>query len=205
MDNLSIWNSVKTPPKGAVRPINGGRLKGKSDISPQWRMLAMTEIFGPVGIGWKYVIERQWIEAGEGVERCAFCNISLYVKVGDVWSEPIPGTGGSAFVTQEKSGPFTSDEAHKMALTDALSVSMKALGVAADIYSGGNDFSVRHNTDTDGGDFLTDEQLAEIDGLIRETKTDIEKFCVYMKVKSICHIQKKNYEFAIKALERKRA
>jgi len=39
-------------------------------------------------------------------------------------------------VENESKGPHTSDEAYKMALTDALSVAMKALGVAADIYLG---------------------------------------------------------------------
>jgi hypothetical protein len=38
------------------------------------------------------------------------------------------------FIAKEKSGLYTSDEAYKMALTDAISVSCKALGIAADIY-----------------------------------------------------------------------
>ena len=50
------------------------------------------------------------------------------------WSKPIVGVGGSMFIAKEKSGPYTSDEAYKMALTDAISVSCKALGIAADIY-----------------------------------------------------------------------
>ena len=39
-------------------------------------------------------------------------------------------------IVNEKSGPHTSDEAFKMALTDALSVAMTRLGVASDIYMG---------------------------------------------------------------------
>ena len=34
----------------------------------------------------------------------------------------------------ESKGAYVSDECYKMALTDALSVAMKALGVAADVY-----------------------------------------------------------------------
>ncbi len=52
------------------------------------------------------------------------------------WSSPIPGIGGSMLVAKEQSGLHTSDEAYKMAITDALSVAMKMLGVAADIYAG---------------------------------------------------------------------
>ena len=50
------------------------------------------------------------------------------------WSDAIPGTGGSSLVAMERSGAYVSDEAYKMALTDALSVAMKSLGVAADVY-----------------------------------------------------------------------
>lgn len=100
-----------------------------------WRIQKMTEVFGTCGIGWRYEIIKQWLETFENQVR-AFCNINLFVKVGSEWSAAIPGTGGSSFVEQEKNGPYVNDECFKMALTDALSVSMKALGVAADIYMG---------------------------------------------------------------------
>ena len=50
------------------------------------------------------------------------------------WSAAIPGTGGSAFVTEEKSGLHTNDECYKMALTDAISVACKSLGFGANVY-----------------------------------------------------------------------
>ncbi len=40
------------------------------------------------------------------------------------------------FVINEKRGIHTNDECFKMAITDALSVAMKQLGMAADIYMG---------------------------------------------------------------------
>ena len=46
----------------------------------------------------------------------------------------IPGTGGSKFAAKEKSGVYVSDECFKMALTDALSVACKQLGIGADVY-----------------------------------------------------------------------
>ena len=49
------------------------------------------------------------------------------------------GTGGSKFSTMESRGQYVSDEAEKMAMTDALSVAMKAIGVAGDIYLGYSD------------------------------------------------------------------
>lgn len=134
MSNLDLYNKLKLVPQEAKKPIPGGRLKGMTDINPMWRIKTMTEQFGPCGIGWYYTIDKQWIEKGDGVEQKAFCNITLYFKHNGEWSIGIPGTGGSDFVTQETKGVFTSDEAFKMALTDALSVSMKAIGVAADVY-----------------------------------------------------------------------
>ncbi len=131
--NLSIYNKVRSVPQTALKTIGAGRLKGMSDVNPVWRILAMTDTFGVCGIGWKYEITKQWTETF-GNEVKGFCNINLYVKVDGEWSDAIPGTGGSSFVTIERNGAYVSDEVYKMALTDALSVAMKSLGVAADIY-----------------------------------------------------------------------
>lgn len=137
--NKDIWDKVKRPPESALKTIGGGRLKGMTDISPQWRYEVMTEIFGPCGVGWKYEIENLWTLPGSDDQVVAFAQIGLYVagKSSDgKWSEKIPGIGGSMLVTKEKAGLNTSDEAYKMAVTDALSVAMKQLGVGADIYMG---------------------------------------------------------------------
>lgn len=133
MGNLDLYNKLKVVPAEAIKPIQNGRLKGKSDINPMWRIKTMTEHFGVCGIGWKYVITKQWTETF-GTETKAYCNIDLFVKVDGQWSDAIQGTGGSSEVTMERNGSYVSDECYKMALTDALSVAMKALGVGADIY-----------------------------------------------------------------------
>jgi len=134
MNNLVIYDAVKTVPPNALKPIEAGRLRGKSDINPMWRIKMLTEQFGPCGIGWKYVITKQWLETGGKDEIAAFVNIDLFYKYNGEWSEAVPGTGGSSFVANEKNGPYVSDECFKMALTDAISVSCKALGFAADVY-----------------------------------------------------------------------
>ena len=64
----------------------------------------------------------------------AFCNINLYIKKDGEWSEAIPGTGGAMLVAKESKGLYSSDEAFKMALTDAISVACKAIGMGADVY-----------------------------------------------------------------------
>lgn len=134
MDNLTIYNEVRSVPDSAKRRIEAGRLKGKTDINPMWRIKALTEKFGPCGFGWKYVITDKRLEQGANGEVAAFLDIDLFVKADGVWSDAIPGTGGSAFVAKEKNGLYTSDECFKMALTDAISVACKALGFGADVY-----------------------------------------------------------------------
>ena len=133
-ENLKIYNAVRECPKEALKPISAGRLKGKSDINPMWRIKKLTELYGPAGIGWYYEIVKQWLETGANNEISAFCNINLYIKVNGEWSKPIQGTGGSSFVAKQNSGLYVSDECFKMALTDAISVACKALGFAANVY-----------------------------------------------------------------------
>lgn len=134
MGNLHLYNLGRSVPQEACKEIKAGRLKGMTDINPMWRIKKLTELFGSVGFGWYYEINKQWKEEGADGTVSVFCNISLYVKFNDEWSKPIEGTGGSTFVAKEAKGLYTSDEAYKMALTDALSVSCKALGIGADIY-----------------------------------------------------------------------
>ncbi len=134
MDNLQLYNSVRAVPDSAKKPIAGGRLKGMTDVNPMWRIKALTEQFGPCGIGWYTDITKQWMEPGSNGECAAFCNIDLYIKVNGEFSKPIPGTGGSMYIANERNGPYTSDECYKMAYTDALSVACKALGFGADVY-----------------------------------------------------------------------
>ena len=134
MDNMLIYNQGRVVPNEAQKPIKAGRLRGKTDINPMWRIAKLTEIFGPCGIGWKYVITKREMIPGANSEISCFVDIDLFYKWEGAWSEAVPGTGGSSYVAKESGGLYTSDECFKMALTDALSVACKALGIGADIY-----------------------------------------------------------------------
>lgn len=135
MDNMTIYNAVKTVPQEAQRTIQSGRLKDFTDINPMWRIKTLTEQFGMCGFGWYFDIDREWLEpANTSGETACFVEISLYIKVDGEWSKPIKGIGGNKFLTQETKRMYMSDECYKMALTDALSVACKSLGIGADIY-----------------------------------------------------------------------
>ncbi len=146
MSNMEQYDNLRTPPADALKEIKGGRLKGKTDISPQWRYEAMTRAYGPIGSGWTYAINRVWREDGVNGSVFAFAEIAVRVKVGPEWSEPIPGIGGSELISKESGGLYGNDEGYKMAVTDALSVALKMLGVGADIYRGLWDGSKYRNT-----------------------------------------------------------
>lgn len=136
MENLEIYNKLKTPPENALKTIQAGRLKGYSDINPQWRIEIMTEIFGICGIGWKFNITNQWLENASDSQVFAFVNIDLYIKHNGEWSDAIPGTGGTLLITKESKGLYSDDEAYKKSLTDALGNAMRFIGVGSDVYRG---------------------------------------------------------------------
>lgn len=133
MEKMDIYNRVRSVPDEAKKAISAGRLKGMTDINPLWRIKKLTEEFGPCGIGWWTKVTDRWTET-VGDETCAFVDLELYIKVGDEWSKPITGSGGSKLATKERSGVYVSDECYKMAETDALSVACKKLGIGADVY-----------------------------------------------------------------------
>lgn len=136
---MKIYNQLKAVPEEAKKTITGGRLNGMTEIKPMWRIQKLTETFGMAGFGWKTEVTNKEIIDGANGEKIAIVDINLYVKMDTEWSEPIHGTGGSSFISKEKSGLYTSDECFKMAYTDAISVACKALGIGADVYMNTND------------------------------------------------------------------
>lgn len=135
MENMEIYNKVRSVPDNAKRAIQAGRLKGKTDINPMWRIKALTETFGPCGTGWYVQMADKRIEEGADGVKVAIMDLNLFYKLENgEWSAPVFGTGGNTLVDKEKGGLYTSDEAFKMAYTDALSVCCKMLGVGADVY-----------------------------------------------------------------------
>lgn len=135
-ERMRFYGQVQDTPKEAQKSFNNGRFSG-TDINPMWRIKKLTEVFGPVGFGWwtqnvKYTFQ----QSEQTNEVAVFCELELIVIDPDSKekSMPIYGVGGNTFVAQRKSGPQSSDEAMKMAYTDALSIACKALGFSHDIY-----------------------------------------------------------------------
>ena len=134
-DTLGYWKFWQHVAPGMLKRISGGSLNGMSDINPVWRFQVLTEAFGPCGFGWKILEKERWTHEAAG-EVAAFVKVELYINIGGTWSEPIEGVGGSKLVRKDKNGTNLTDEAWKMATTDAISVACKSLGIAADVYTG---------------------------------------------------------------------
>lgn len=132
MGNMDIYEAGRNVPKEAQRPFDTGKFRG-TDINPMWRIKKLTELFGPAGIGWYYEVLSERSEE-HGDVTMAIVDLNLYVNVNGEWSKPIYGTGGNQLLRKTKNGASASDEGYKMALTDALSVACKALGIGADVY-----------------------------------------------------------------------
>lgn len=136
MENMEIYEKFRNVPENAVKPFDNGSFKG-TDINTMWRIKCLTEQFGPVGKGWYIRPEKTWKEDIED-EVYVFMDISLFVKYpGETeWSAPIYGTGGNKLVKYVKSSDRYkgSDEAYKMAATDAFGNACKYLGIGADVY-----------------------------------------------------------------------
>lgn len=133
-NNLAIYLRAAEVPAEAQKEITAGKLKGKTDINPMWRIKTLTEIFGPCGIGWYTKILERWTER-DANESAAWVRIEMFVKFPSTneWSAPIEGIGGSKQCGKGQ-GDGINDEAFKMAETDAISVACKKLGFGANIY-----------------------------------------------------------------------
>ena len=135
VNNLDLYNKLKSVPQEYLKTIGAGRLKGMSDIKPQWRILKLTDVLGSCGFGWKIQnLKFEYKEVGQ--EIVCNCYLEFLYKQNNEWSEPIPASGGSKLSTLERNGVYVSDEAEKMAYTDAISVACKMIGVASDVYMG---------------------------------------------------------------------
>lgn len=133
-NNLRWYDASRSVPDNAKRPIEAGKLKGKTNINAQWRLKQLTEMFGPIGFGWKITTTEHWTSEAAG-EICANVKINLFIKDPESgqWSDAIEGVGGSKLCGKGQ-GDGINDEAWKMATTDAISVACKMIGFGADVY-----------------------------------------------------------------------
>lgn len=179
--NMRFYGRVQDTPKEAQKEFNNGRFSG-TDINPMWRIKKLTEIFGPSGIGWwTQNVQYQMVPSEITKDIAVFCTLELVYRDPETGEEskPVYGVGGNMFVAQRKNGPQSSDEAYKMAYTDALSIACKALGFSHDIYYQ-KDRTKYTNPDTETAQKKsTDSNLkaviAELDSYVKSLAANMNK------------------------------
>lgn len=196
MENLEFWNKYKEVPKNALKDFDNGKFKG-TDINTMWRLKCLTETFGMCGIGWYFNIKKTWTETTPNGEMFAFAEIELYVKVDNEWSKPISGNGGNKLSRNVKSGGvLTSDEAFKMAVTDAIGVACRNLGMGADVYWANDKTKYTNEPDEEeivGGSYVL--QGGKYDGKTIQEVFDIDKqYCVFCSQNAKSYFMRANFK-----------
>ncbi len=124
-DNMSIWNSLQeTDPKYTSKITFGSR--NFSAIDAHYQIMRMTEHFGPIGKGWKFVTSHEVIDS------MYIANVTVSWFDGE-WHEYGPVT--SCISLTRKTGQLD-DEAPKKATTDALTKALSYIGISADVFLG---------------------------------------------------------------------
>ena len=109
-------------------------------------------------------------------------------------------------VAKEKNGLYTSDDGFKMALTDAISVACKSLGVGADVYYAKDRSKYRQNDEGKSGeqpkpDAITEPQKQKIRSQIQQLNITEDELTKAINAKSLDALTKQQASELITKLE----
>lgn len=143
-ENLSIWKSVEQTDPSFTKSFSVGGYSGTS-ISGQYVYMRLTELFGPVGIGWGYeIIDERYDEGAPFVykdvpmvDKTHTIHLRLWY-VRDDKKGQIDGFGHTPYMYIKNDGSkvIVDSEAPKKSLTDAIKKCASLLGIGADIFMG---------------------------------------------------------------------
>ena len=180
LNNVRFYEKFMTTPKDAQKSFKGkGGFEG-TDINPMFRIKVLTEVFGPAGFGWwTDNVRYEFVESPTTKETHVFCELDLYIKdpeSGEV-SHPIYGIGGNTYIGTNKYGPTATDEAKKMAYTDALSIACKALGIGHDVWYGKDQtkYTMQNNMADDNKKAPVAAETATVEAHTEDTATVIDE------------------------------
>jgi len=126
-ENMRIWNAVATTNPHHTKKVEIGRKF--TSIDAHYQILKATEVFGPVGHGWGYVVHHDTISAGPYL--LAVADVVIWHGTRDNTFGPIRGM---AEIVNAKGR--LDDDAPKKATTDALTKALSHLGFSADVFLG---------------------------------------------------------------------
>ena len=128
--NRFVWDCMKETDPRFTKRVNKG-FGEITTIDPQWQIMRMTEMFGPVGKGWNYTVNYTY------TNDLVFAEVSVATSKTEndnlFWN--YFGPVCSVQKLFRKTGALD-DEAPKKAMTDALTKAFSHLGLCSDIFMG---------------------------------------------------------------------
>ena len=124
--NMKIWETLSKTNPNYTRTAPSSYGKRITTIDPMYQIQMMTDLFGPVGIGWKYKVDYKYIDG------LVFAEVTIKYFTNE-WHEYGPVC--SVQNLSKKNGGLD-DEAPKKAMTDAMTKAFSHLGMSADVFLG---------------------------------------------------------------------
>lgn len=153
-DNLRLWNKLETTDPQYTKEFNRGSWKATA-INATYVAKNLTSLFGPCGIGWRLVVDREYFVdghlLGDGKSQAKVHVVVAHLdyivdgKAGD-WASTGQQCGQTTMVGENSRGTFTDEEAPKKSYTDCLTKCAALIGQSADIFSGNWDANKYVNT-----------------------------------------------------------
>lgn len=133
-DNFALWNRHADVDPKFTKPISGKDYGGTSP-NPQYVIRCLTEMFGPVGKGFGWIVLAEAFEP-LGDTHLHWCRIRFWWR-DDQGEHSVEeyGQTKAAYVTS-KGSHRVDEDAPKKSLTDAIIKGASHLGVAANIFLG---------------------------------------------------------------------
>jgi len=130
-ENMRHWKRFEDIDPAFTKPITGKAYKGTSP-NPQYVIRCLTEIFGPVGVGFGWaVIAEDFTPMGDEVLH--WCRIQFWhtdrANIFDSY-------GQTKALMKTKNGMMLDEDAPKKSLTDAIVKAASHVGIAANIFLG---------------------------------------------------------------------
>ena len=129
--NLSLWDSYADIDPKFTKPITGKAYKGTSP-NPQYIIRCLTEMFGPVGIGFGWVVVAEQFQS-LGDEVLHWCRIEFWHTDR---TNIFQAYGQTKALMKTKNGLMVDEDAPKKSLTDAIVKAASQIGIAANIFLG---------------------------------------------------------------------
>jgi len=124
--NMKIWETLSKTNPEYTRLVPSSYGKKITSIDPMYQIQMMTDMFGPVGLGWKYKVDYKY------VDQLVFAEVTIKYFTNE-WHEYGPVCSVQSLY---KTNGKLDDEAPKKAMTDAMTKAFSHLGMSADVFLG---------------------------------------------------------------------